>query len=447
MIKPYYLFLKRHFEPVFFGWLLTFFSSFGQTFLISLFVPFILADLVLTKTEFGGYYAIATIIASLLLLRFGHIIDDRPIRPFTNATLLLTASASLLLALVWHPAVLFFALVGLRLGGQGLMSHISMSIMSRYFTKNRGKALSISSLGYSFGEMVFPMLMGVIITLGGWRISAAAGSIILLILMYFLRYIHIERMDTKPTDSEPEDPETVKNAEVGKSAESVENVAKKNILPLFNFNKHSSIPSESDKKISKPGKRAFYKQMLKESRFWVISPPSFMLSFTITGFFFYQYIMAEVYEWPIGIYTMLFAGYGVVRFFFSLYGGLLTDRYSAKNLYIFQLVPMILGILSLSFMPGISAAVTFLGLCGITLGVGSVVKPAIIAEIYGVERIGMVRSLYTVIMVISTALAPLIFGLALDAGYSFEFIGQFVSVILIIITLHTLRLYKITPSV
>ncbi|MCH8524556.1 MAG: hypothetical protein LAT52_08405, partial [Balneolales bacterium] len=64
-MRSYLDFLKRNFEPVFFGFLLTFFSSFGQTFLISLFVPFILADLAFSNSVFGGYYAMATIVSSL----------------------------------------------------------------------------------------------------------------------------------------------------------------------------------------------------------------------------------------------------------------------------------------------------------------------------------------------------------------------------------------------
>ena len=43
-----------------FGLILTFFSSFGQTFLLSLYVPSIEALLGISNTAFGSLYAVAT---------------------------------------------------------------------------------------------------------------------------------------------------------------------------------------------------------------------------------------------------------------------------------------------------------------------------------------------------------------------------------------------------
>lgn len=403
---------------MFFGWLLTFFSSFGQTFLISLFVPFILVDLSLTKTEFGSYYAIATIIASFILLRLGHIIDDRPVRPFTNKTIILLLFATLLLAVVWHPYVLFISLVGLRLGGQGLMSHISMSVMSRHFDKDRGKALSISSLGFSFGEMIFPLLLGLFITYIGWRYTAGFGAIFLILFLLIIRNLNLEALDVKSL---------------------------RKLVITSDRNQETPLVSESDIEEEQPiGKRRFYYNMLKESKFYILALPSFIISFTITGFFFYQYVLADSKGWSLSVYTLLFTGYGAVRLIFSLYGGILTDRYSALNIFVFHLIPMILGTLSLAYLPGLFAAIGFLIMFGVTIGLSGVIKPAILAELYGTSRLGQVRSLYTVVMVISTALAPLVFGYLLDINLSFETIALWSTAALILTTIHTFRILKLT---
>jgi MFS family permease len=69
-----------------------------------------------------------------------------------------------------HPAMVFVALIGLRFGGQGLMSHISLSVMSRHFLRNRGKALSISSMGYPIDEMLLPLVFGLLLSIWNWRI-------------------------------------------------------------------------------------------------------------------------------------------------------------------------------------------------------------------------------------------------------------------------------------
>ena len=395
-MKGYLTFLKNYPQQALFGWLLTFFSSYGQTFLISLFVPYIINELELTKTAFGGYYAVSTVIASFVLLRFGHIVDERPVRPFTYKSISLLILSCLLLAFTVHPAMLFFALIGLRLAGQGLMSHISMSVMSRYFTDSRGKALSFSSLGFSIGEMIFPVLLGGIISLLDWRWAAGSALLILGGAVLLLSKMDLEELDEKPH-------------------------------------------LRKDKK-GNSGKLSFFFTIMKGRNFWVLAPPVFTMSFVVTGFFFFQYIMAEDMGWPLEMYSLFFAGYGAVRLFFSLYGGVLIDRFSAKKLFPFYLFPMALGVLCIALLPGLIAAGAFLFLTGITVGGGGNIKAAVIAEKYGVDNIGKVRSLFTVVMVISTAAAPLLFGALLDAGFEFSHIAYLGSGLLGVVILNNFRI-------
>lgn len=457
-MRSYLDFLKRNFEPVFFGFLLTFFSSFGQTFLISLFVPFILADLAFSNSVFGGYYAMATIVSSLIMLRVGHVIDDRPVRPFTIRTTILLTVACVLLALAWHPAVLFLALVGLRLGGQGLLSHISLSTMSRYFSKDRGKALSISSLGYSVGEMIFPILIATVIGAFGWRAGAMATAVMALLLLAIMPLFRVERLDYVPGKGRigkaSPIPSRVSNMDAtarqeGVSAKEIPGTVSDQSAEQCadNTEKLVTETGSTSREAEKPtGKRAFYWQMLKEARFYILVTPSFMLSFTVIGFFFYQYLMAEVQGWPISVYTYLFAGYGFIRLLSGLYGGVLTDTYRTTTLFVLHLMPMALGILALALVPGLFAAGLFLFGVGITTGGGMVVKNAIVAEIYGVSRIGQVRSLFMMFMVFSTALAPLLFGILLDNGITFEQIALGSAATLVLVTLHTFRIYRLEAA-
>jgi len=387
-MSAYFSFLKQNFRAVFFGWILTFFSSFGQTFLISLYVPFLLADLEMSKGVFGGYYAAATIIASGLLLRFGHLVDEQRIKSLTSRVIILLAIACVLLAVAWHPVVLFFAMIGLRLGGQGLMTHISLSVMSRRFDADRGKALSISSLGYSMSEMVLPVVFGGIIALSHWRVAAGSSVGVLIALLVLLPYFRTERMDMSR--------------------------------------------EAADKNAALKGKRKFYRDMVSSKKFWIIASSSLGTGFTVTGFFFYQFVMANEKGWPVEIYTAAFTGYGLVRLLFSVYGGTLTDRLSAVKLFPWMLVPVTLGVFSLAVGEGLFAAVIFLFGTGITMGLVGVVKTAALAEVYGIESIGKVRSLFSVVAVFSTAISPMIFGILLDRGITFEAIAAGCTVILLL---------------
>ena len=64
----------------------------------------------------------------------------------------LLAGACLLLALSGSTPLLVLALLGLRLAGQGMMSHASITGMARSFTPNRGKAIALATLGHPAGE-------------------------------------------------------------------------------------------------------------------------------------------------------------------------------------------------------------------------------------------------------------------------------------------------------
>ncbi|PRY05685.1 MFS transporter [Pontibacter ummariensis] len=396
-MRAYYLFLKENFKPVIFGWLLTFFSSYGQTFYISLFVPAILEQFNLSKSVFGGYYAVATVIAALFLLQFGYLVDNRPLKPLTSKVILLLLAASVGLGLASHGFMVFLALIGLRLGGQGMMSHISSSVMSRYFTADRGKALSISTMGYPMGEAFFPLFIGFLLSYWQWQNALIASSTVLLFLFLVIRQLNLQAYDVP---------------------------------------RHKKDRPQGEK-------WQFFRVMVMEKAFWVLIPAVFMFSFIATGIFFFQYVLAEERGWPLDWYAMCFSGYAVVRFLCSFYGGILTDKFSASKLFPFYLLPLILGLLALAGIAGKVAALVFLLLTGITAGVSSIFQSAVIAELYGVERIGQVRSLFSMISVLSTALAPVTFGFLLDHAITLSQIALGCALVLVLASLNSLRIKSV----
>ena len=71
-----YQFVKNNSRFLLFGFILTFCSSFGQTFFIGIFNPYIREDLSLSHSEFGLIYSLATLLSSLSLIWIGKKIDD-----------------------------------------------------------------------------------------------------------------------------------------------------------------------------------------------------------------------------------------------------------------------------------------------------------------------------------------------------------------------------------
>lgn len=358
------------------GWVLTFFSSFGQTFLISLFIPELIQTFNLSEGMFGNIFAVCTVLASILMLTVGHTIDHYPIKRVIGITLLGLASSMLLFGGAFNVIILFIAITGLRLGGQGMMSNVSQSVMSRYFTADRGKALSIASLGYSVGEAIFPVLITLMISNLGWRWAAMASALLILVLLGIMLTRNLSQLDVNPNKTAAKQKQLMRE----------------------------------------------YWGYLQSSKFFLLAPAIFVLPFAMTGIFFYQYVIAESKGWSLTLYSAFFTGFAVSRFVFTLLGGLWVDRFSSKVMFRLYLLPLLVGLIPFALMDHIAGALIFLLLAGASMGMSSPVKSALIAELYGTEKIGTVRSLFTMFMVVSTAIGPILVGNLMDFNVELKWI-------------------------
>ena len=134
------------FKVILFGFIFTFFSSFGQSYFIGIFNSSIRADLSISHGQFGTIYASATLLSSLVLMWIGKKIDDMDAFKFSIFVIILLSFACYFFSNVNTISLLFIGIFFLRLSGQGLMSHTASTTVSRYFEKTRGKALSITWL-------------------------------------------------------------------------------------------------------------------------------------------------------------------------------------------------------------------------------------------------------------------------------------------------------------
>ena len=147
------------------GFIFTFFSSFGQSFFLGIFNSSIRETLSITHGQFGSIYASATLLSSFLLIWVGKKIDDINIFKFALYVTLLLALSCFFFSKISSIVFLFIAVFLMRFSGQGLMSHTATTTISRFFTKSRGKALSIGWFGLSTAEFILPVLIVYLLTL------------------------------------------------------------------------------------------------------------------------------------------------------------------------------------------------------------------------------------------------------------------------------------------
>jgi MFS family permease len=374
-----------------FGLLLTFFSSFGQTFLISLYVPDLVSEFSLSNSSFGTMYSAATVVSSILLVYLGKLIDTVDLKKYTLLTGLLLMLSALMISFSYNLIFLFIGLLGIRLSGQGLLSHISNTSISRFYNESRGKALSISVLGYSIGEGFFPLMIGTLLGVIGWRFTMLSSSgAIGLILIPFVFF-------------------ALKGAQT------------------FSTNPQTLRESNHERSFSRL-------QMFKDKYFYIIAANTLILPFLITGLFFYQTSLADEKGWSIEWLGASFIGFAVARTLFSLFSGKLIDKFSATNIFPYFLMPFALGLLVITLLDHQYAALIYLFLTGTSMGFSTTLKPAVIAEVYGVKNLGAIKSLFSTLAVLSTAVAPILFGYILDLGYSFMHIttGGIILVLVVI---------------
>src|SRR5690606_12193891 len=132
-------FIRRNFRWIGGGFLLTFFSSFGQTFFVGLSGNDLRAHFALSAGGFGALYMAATLMSAMTLPWLGRTLDLMPGWKVARFSVPLLALACMLLAFAPHVGVLALALYLLRLFGQGMMTEIAFTETGRWFIAARGQ--------------------------------------------------------------------------------------------------------------------------------------------------------------------------------------------------------------------------------------------------------------------------------------------------------------------
>ena len=199
-------FILNNFRWLLASFLLFFMSSFGQTMFISVFAGDIQKDFNLTSGAWGGLYMAGTLSSAAAMLWLGGLIDVFKVRLLGSLTLLFLAISCL--AMYWVQSVYLLPIIifSLRVSGQGMTTHIASVSISRWFIATRGRAISISHLGYSLGEATLPILFVIIIGLYGWQFSWLLSALLLLSAIPILIFLLSKERSPKNVIEESDSP-------------------------------------------------------------------------------------------------------------------------------------------------------------------------------------------------------------------------------------------------
>lgn len=358
------------------GGLISFSSSYGQTFFISVFAGQIMDEFHLTNGEWGAIYTLGTTASAVAMLYGGALSDRFRARTLSVIMLGLLAVACLFMAInpyVWALPLVIFAL---RFTGQGMLSHISIVAIARWFSAARGKALAISSLGFSAGESLLPIMFVSLLTVLPWRNLWLIAALATLAMAPVL-------------------------AGMLKSERTPQSLA------------------QSTSSLGMDGRHWTRRDTMRHWVFWMILPAMTSPAIFSTALYFQQVHLTQTKGWDHVGFVALFPIYSITTILMNFVYGVALDRFGTRRLLAVFQMPLALAYLSFGLGETLSAAAFGFFLMGVMQG-GSTLWGAFWAEFYGTRHLGAVKSLAMAVMVFGSAIGPGLTGALIDFGIPFQ---------------------------
>ena len=356
------------------GFLLTLFSSFGQTFFIGLSGSDLRATFHLSEGAFGGVYMLATLASAMTLPFLGRTLDLMPGWKVAGFTMPALAAACVLIALAPSLIVLTFSIYLLRLFGQGMMTEIAFTETGRWFVANRGRAMALIVPGQQAGSAILPTIVVLITRLSGdWRTAwfASAAAVFLIGLPVIVALMRVERVATSQA-AKPQRQHTARDWTRG--------------------------------------------EVIRDPILYLLLAGTLAPSFIGTVILFHQAYLIALRGYDPLAFSAAFPIMSITTIMFGLVCGHLIDRFGALRLLPFFLVPLAIASVAVAMIQPVWGIYIFMLLLGISNGFTSTLLGALWPEVYGVSNLGSIRGITVSGMVLASALGPGITGALIDVG-------------------------------
>ncbi|MEH6390353.1 MAG: MFS transporter [Sulfitobacter sp.] len=372
----YLQFIRANWLFLLAGFLLTFTSSYGQTYFISLFAGEIKGSFGLSDGQWGGIYTIGTTLSAITMVWAGVLTDRFRVRRLSFWVMVALATACLAMAAVPNWIALILVIYALRLTGQGMMSQLGAVAMVRWFEAARGKALSLSSLGFAAGQAILPVVFVALFASFHWRsLWVLAAGLVLLTMPVMLMLLRHERT-----------PQSM---------------------------------SQTTQSAGMEGHHWTRGQMIRHGLFWLMIPMIIGPAAWGTALFFQQVHLTEVKGWSLVSFVALMPLYTVTSVISTFVSGWAVDRFGVIRVTPVQMLPFAASFAVLAYADTIPMAGVGLLIFGIGQGMQATATSVFWAEFYGTRHIGSIKAVAAALMVFGSAIGPGITGLFIDLGVDF----------------------------
>ncbi len=382
----------------FYGWVVLalgalgmFASGPGQSHTFSVFVGPIGKDLGLSGTTIASAYGFATLVAAFCLPLMGRRIDRYGPRRMITIIAVLLGCACMAFGAATGIVWLAMGFATLRFLAQGSLMMGCVSLVTQWFSRKRGFAMSMMGLGFSLSMAVHPPLAQWLIDTVGWRQSwVVLGVISWVLLIIPVLVLVINRPEDVGLRPDGDAPET----EIDEATGQIKAAAAVTGLTI--------------------------QEALRTPAFYILSGGMFMLSMLVTSLHFFQVSIFSNQGLDAQIASMAFPISAVTMVFCMPIIGKLLDRFPTQWIFAGGLLVMASSLISITFVNDLPTAIIYAMIFGLNNATTMTFFSYMYARYFGRKHIGSVQGTGQMIGVIGASLGPLPLGIAFDLFGSFQ---------------------------
>lgn len=396
-------FALRTNERFFYGWAIVavgalgiFASGPGQSHIFSVYYPRITDELNLSYFEVTTAYALATLVVSFALPLLGKQVDRIGPRRVLLVVAALFGLAAAAFSIVDNLVVLALAFAALRFLGQGSLMLGCNNMVSQWFSRKRGLALSILSWGFAISMAFHPVLAEWLSGLVGWRQSwlwlALLTWALLLPTFWWFAHDRPEKLGLRP------DGRALTPAGKGDAG--------------------------ADDRSDDAEAGMTLQQARRTPTFWIVTASLMTLAGLVTALFLNQVTIMRnqglASIGPISMGTMMFFVTAFTMVLCVPVFGRLLDRFPPRRIFCVALLLMSAALLLITFADNLPMAICYAIVFGLSNASIHAHYVFLWAHYFGRKHLGSIQGFGQSLAVVGASLLPLPFAAVYDWLGSFE---------------------------
>ena len=411
--------------------LVMFASGPGQSHTFSVFLLPISEDLGISRTSVSSAYAFATLVAAFGLPHVGRMIDRHGAR-----RVLTVVGAALGTAAVAFGAVSGFVLLTLGFGalrffGQGSLMLCAGNLVSQWFDRRRGLALSLTMLGFSVSVAVHPPLAQWLSEALGWRMAWVVLGVVtwamLLPPVLLLVFDRPEALGLRPDGKAAGAAGDVSPRPAAAREDSVTAEAASGASPRPATAPDDSVTAEaasgaSPRPATAPDDSVTGLSLAEARRtgaFWIILASNSSFAALVTALFFHQVSVFEAQGLDATLAASVFSICAAVMVVTTPFVGVLLDRLPTRPLYASAMLSVSVALVAMSLVRDLPSAIVFSVLFGVANAAMHAHFTFVWPRFFGRRHLGSIQGVAQMGGVIGASIGPIPLGLGYDylGGY------------------------------